>query len=297
MKIRLSIITILTCFQQIFAQVLITETDNDKSAFPDPSAQLEIRHENKGVYIPQVALNGENDQENVLTPREGTIVFNTNKNIPETEYEGIATWDGNKWLFSNTEKDVMKIIDVVKNKSYDGTPNVKIYNFPNEDIFFSKGEDFSKREWVVIKEEHNDTFFDTNSDEGNQKIIIDAEGIAAINNYRYSASFSYAIGIFIDNKLISVRKYNRESVSGHCVFDKFNIRGFVDSSSGLLKNKAKVPYNIKLAALGLKKPGDSYYKYNEITFGGVADGCYNLNEQTARTYMNILKIERKTKNN
>ncbi|MGQ1943406.1 hypothetical protein [Ornithobacterium rhinotracheale] len=297
MKIRLSIITILTCFQQIFAQVLITETDNDKSAFPDPSAQLEIRHENKGVYIPQVALNGENDQENVLTPREGTIVFNTNKNIPETEYEGIATWDGNKWLFSNTEKDVMKIIDVVKNKSYDGYPNVKISTFPTTDIFFAKGEDFNKRGWKIIKEENKDTFFENNSNEGNQKIIIDAEGIAAIDNNYYPSGFSYAIGIFIDNKLISVRKYNRESVSGQCVFDKFNIRGFVDSSSKLLNKNARESYNVKLAAIGLKKQDDSSYRYNEIIFGGLANGCSNLNEETAKTYLNILTIERKTKNN
>ncbi|MGQ1928248.1 hypothetical protein [Ornithobacterium rhinotracheale] len=297
MKFKLLIITILTSFQQIFSQVLITEMDNDKSAYPDPSAQLEIRHDNKGVYIPQVRLDNSKDMTNVLSPEEGTIVFNVNKNIPETDYEGIAVWDGSQWLFSKTEKDVMKVIDVVKSKSYDGNSDVRIYNFPEDDVFFSKGEDFSQRRWEILKEVNKDIFFENNSNEGNQKIIVDAEGIAAINNNTYASGFSYAIGIFVNDKLVSVRKYNRESISGQCIFDKFNIRGIIDSSSKLLNKKAREPYNIKLAAFGLKKQGDSYYKYNEITFGGLANGCSNLNEETAKTYLNILTIERKTKNN
>lgn len=294
MKNKFLILILCISFNPILAQVLITETTNDESVTPNPSAQLEIRHKTKGVYIPQVKLSGAKDQSNVKVPSEGTLVFNTNKDIPEADYEGIAIWDGSQWLFSKTEKDMQKIIDVVTNKVYNGKPNIHVTYFPDEDIFFSKNEDFKDKNWVILREVTSDTFFGNSPNESKQKIIVDAEGIAAIDNSKQASGFSYAIGIFIDNKLVSVRKFNRESVSGQCVFDKFNIRGMVDSSSGLLNRPSNEPYNIKLAAISLKRiHGDLYY--NEITFGGTAYGCRNLNKETAKTYLNILTIERKMK--
>ncbi|MRJ08006.1 hypothetical protein EDL99_03765 [Ornithobacterium rhinotracheale] len=273
--------------QQINAQVLITETISDENVAPHPSAQLEIRHDKKGVYLPQVALDNARDVVNVKTPREGTLVFNTTKGLPESKYEGVAVWDGEKWLFSNNEDDLSKVIDVVQTRSYDGRPNVKINRFPDENPSFKKGDKFSNQ-WTILAENNTDTYFKYDSDKGVQKLIIDAEGLAAIDNYREASSLAYAVGIFVDNKLITVRKFKKESVSGLCTYHKFNIRGVLDSPEYFTK-KANYAYNIKLAAIPLIRITSNY---NEITFGGVATGCHNLNEDTAKTYMNVLRIER-----
>ena len=273
-----------------FANAQVVITDNDKingSVTPDPSAMLEVRHDKKGVYFPQVALNNATDVTNVTSPQEGTVVFNTNKNLPETKYEGLVVWDGTKWLFSNTEEDLSKTIDVIKNHTYENSAISDISTFPATTPLFSEGSTFDSNVWTTIIEDNTDTSYKYDYDKGVQKLVVDAEGIAAVNNTVNSSSFTYAVGIFIDNKLFSVRKFRRISISGTCNFHKFNIRGV--KTNGFTRPGGQ-PYNIKLAVAMLPKGNNSYY--DTMTFGAAAVGCSNLNSDTAKTYMNILTIER-----
>lgn len=93
---------------------------------------------------------------------------------------------------------------------------------------------------------------------------------------RKSSSFQFAIGIFGDNELKVVRKFNSFSSNSTCVFwKKFNV-------SGVWKPFCR-NHSVKVYAYNLPKMSNNY---SNITYGGAAsNSCDNLNEDMARIFI------------
>lgn len=64
---------------------------------PDESAMLDVKHPNKGMLIPRVALTGINDVATVPNAANGLFVFSENGNVPD----GLYYWnnDLSKWTY------------------------------------------------------------------------------------------------------------------------------------------------------------------------------------------------------
>lgn len=75
-----------------------------------------------------------------------------------------------------------------------------------------------------------------------------------------------------------------------CKWPNANIRVILlDHPTILNKNTGQI-YNVKVAVRPLPVPAGNY---TNLTFGDSAGTCSNLNAGTARSFMNILTIERK----
>lgn len=302
------ILSLLLAAFQINAQVLITKFPlaAGESKTPDPSAILEIRSKDKGMLLPTVALTSRTDQSTVANPVEGTMVFNTSvynatthPNIP-TIKPALAIWDGAKWLFTYNKDNVELDLDKVRNYTGDNGTTTATFSSFSAPPSYSFGDLLSSDSgWQVIINSDNWTkkpSFEFDYTAAEQKLIVDVEGIAQINNSGNDGRFQYVVGIFIDNKLAAVKKFYSQSLSGQCTFNKYNVRGIVieDTSNTILNKSAGQTYNIKIAVRAMPVPNNNY---NRLAFGTAATGgsynCSNINTDTARSYANVLTIERK----
>lgn len=305
MKKILSIISVSFC-SLFFGQLLITEKTPAGTAFqgPHPSAMLEVRSNSKGVLIPLTALSDIHDQTTVQAPVEGTIIYNTsvadpgNNDIPVSR-PALTVWDGSQWLFAFNKTDVELDLDKVSNFIADnGSTVLTLTNFlANQDFAYGSNIDSN---WSVLIDSQQ-AFFEFSPANAEQRMVIDVEGLAAVNNNVDGSKFAYAVGVFVNNKLVSAQKFHVASFGGACAFNKFNIRAILDEGedSIILNQAANTTYNVKVAVRTLPKPNGGV-SYERIVFGndagnrsGTNTPCGNLNSGTARSYMNILTIERK----
>lgn len=293
MKNIYSLIIFVLSSSVIFGQVLITETatTNTPLQLPHASAMLEIRSNNKGVLLPTVNLTSPTDVTTVQTPTEGTVVYNLSTNVTQplipTTKPALALWDGSKWLFAYSKENV--VLDLDKVRSYiadNGNTVVDITSFPGTDpAGFTEGSGLTGWSTLITTTQAS---FEFAPSAATQKLVVDVEGVSAIDT---DANFTYAVGIFVEDKLVSVQKYLSPVLTGtsSCLFQKFNIRAILDDAT-VLNKPANALYNVKVAVRALQRPSNDYAN---LRFGNSVSGCSNLNAGTARTYMNILTIERR----
>lgn len=67
----------------------------DGTLEPDDSAMLDIRSENKGLLVSQIALTGTLDTSIITSPEKSLLIFNT-ATVSDV-YPGYYFWNGNKW--------------------------------------------------------------------------------------------------------------------------------------------------------------------------------------------------------
>lgn len=293
----------------VSAQLLITEypLSPGTSVTPHESAMLEIRSNNKGVMLPLVELQNSTDQLSATAPvTNGAMVLNTsyysvNPNIPTTR-PALSLWDGTKWLFTYNKQNVVLDLDKVRNFIGQNSSAVTFENFPSSAVSLAFGEPLNTTgatNWKVLIDSDNSVnkpAFEFNAADAEQRMVIDVEGIAGINNNVSGGDFSYAVGVFVDDKLVHAQKFFNNSLAGACTFQKYNIRAVLLDNPTILTKNAGQTYNVKVAVRPLPRPSSNY---NRLVFGddagtrsGTTTPCNNLNTGTARSYMNVLTIER-----
>lgn len=94
-KILLFQVAIFLLAVSAFAQ---TSINTDGSA-PNNSAMLDIKHPNKGLLIPRVALTGTNDVTTIPSPATSLLVYNTASTSggTNTVTAGFYYWNGSQW--------------------------------------------------------------------------------------------------------------------------------------------------------------------------------------------------------
>ena len=297
---KLFIYLFLLLFLSSNAQVLVTKfpLQPGASEIPHESAMLEVRSSNQGILFPTVALQSSTDQVTVQNPVEGTVVLNTsvnssNSSIP-TSKPTLAVWDGTQWLFTYNKENVLLDLDKVRNYTAQNTTSISFNSFPGSNPNFAMGDNTTN--WSILID--SDTSpqkpaFEFDYDKAEQRIVVDVEGMAAVN----TTNFSYAIGIFVDNKLVSAKKFYQSASSSSCYFQKFNLRALLteqnpNSPTQILNKNAGQFYNIKIGVRPLSKD-TATETATSLTFGNASGTCDNINADTARTYINIFTIEKK----
>lgn len=293
--------------------MLITKTADaaTNGNTPHPSAMLELRSDNQGFLIPRAALTGITDITTVPNPQEGTVVFCTTTNADYAELPNniptLTVWDGQRWLFSYLKENVALDLDKVRNFVFQNSGSVTFTNFPISSPTFAAGSDTNG--WEILINSDSDPSpqkpaYEFDYDKAAQRMVIDVEGIAAINNNGDGTRFGYAVGVFVEDKLVNAQKFYRTSPSGACTFHKYNIRAILeeedDSPTQILNKTAGNTYNVKVGVRALQKGESGEGTFTRLVFGadagnrnGTNTPCGNLNAGTARSYMNVLTIEQR----
>lgn len=252
---------LLAVFGSSEAQVLITKDPNPGS--PASSAILEIKDEETGVLFPRIPLLSATDNTTVPNPIYGVTVFDTNT-------DRLYFWDTNltpnKWIRNFRVSDAEAILQTTTNYSNNSTTGVTINSWPSSPPSFA--EDSSPAGWTDLNV--NVTVSPT---EAANDVFISAEGMVQMNNTS-STQYSFAIGLFVDNKLKVVRKFYYPDIAS-CAWKKFEVNGlFKDMPTGL--------HDVKIYAHNLKSTNNS----RRLVYGNrAAMTCDNLNENMARIFV------------
>ncbi|MBN9313973.1 MAG: hypothetical protein BGO40_04590 [Chryseobacterium sp. 39-10] len=298
------IILLIAGFSSVMGQMLITKrTVAAAGATPHASAMLELRSNNQGFLVPRVALTSPTDQTTVLNPVEGTVVVCTSTRADYPALPNLiptmTVWDGEKWVFSHLRENVMLDLDKVRNFIFDNKVSVSITSFPASSPSFAYGSGTTG--WNILIDSNASATsvkpaFEFDYNKAKQKMVVDVEGVSTVDNSN-SVRYGYAIGIFVENKLVNAQKFYRTSTAGSCSFHKYNIRAILDddtdSPTQILNKLAGQTYNVKVGVRPLQMGESGESSFGNLTFGNAATGCDNLNADTAKSYMNVLTIEQR----
>lgn len=254
-----SIATLLaiTLFNITTAQVLISDK-KELDPTPHGSAILEIRSDNKGIMLPKA------DPAQISNASEGLLFYNTVTGK-------LNFWDTTKWSKNLEATDVAGLIPETSNQVSTNTNKVNITSFTTGNFDLNS----NTTGWTDLLTKVNLT-----PKKSENSIMVNVDGMAQINNYNFAETFSFAIGIFVDNQLKIVRKFYYTE-GGSCAWKKFDL-------SGIFKNLAPKAggqsYNVAVYARNLTK---SSTNDRTITYGGNVpssgnSSCNNINNDMAQ---------------
>lgn len=258
----------LASFSIFYAQVGI---GNNVTTFDD-SEVLKIVSSNKGVLLPNISIPNLNNASPVISPANSLIVYNTNTSTGK----GFYIWQ-NKWNPLIDSSNVFKYLGIIK------TSNVKSNGIladstPDGANTYVIGEAPSAHNWVQIP--NLSSTITINSP--NNNVSVSMGGIVQLNSTASTSSHSYAVSIFIDNKLASARNFII-SGSSACLYNDFNI--FMTSlnlSVGTHTIAVYETYRVNLS----NTTGATLY------FGEKLGTCTNLSTDMSRSFLNIQTTEK-----
>lgn len=265
MKKKIIILCSFLVFSCMYSQVLIT-TNAALYNKPDDSAILQIADNNKGFLMPRISSSA-----NIISPIESVMFYNLTTGK-------FNFWTQNSWVKMFEAADADAIIDITKNYSGSSINKVQVDTFPNSIPSFALDSDTTG--WSDL----NVSTIITVSKATNSNLVT-VEGMSQINNTTSASSFQFAIGVFVNeggvDKLKLVRKYHAYSTSASCLWRKFDL-------SGVFENLTVGNHTIKLYAYNLPKMSNNY---TNITYGGNAGTCSNINEQMAKIFLTVQSAE------
>lgn len=235
------------------SQVLIT---NNLALYskPDDSAFLQIADNDKGFLMPKLSSTS-----SIPSPVESIMFYN----LSSGKYN---FWSMNSWSKVSEVTDADYIIDLTRNYTGNSSSKTTVTSFPSTMPSFALNTDTSG--WTDL---NTSTTITVNKVTNTNLVTV--EGMAQIDNTDNASSYQFAIGIFVDNQLKLVRKFNVYSANATCLWKKFNI-------SGLFENLSVGNHTVKVYAYNLPKISNNY---SNITYGGAAsDNCNNLNTEMAK---------------
>ena len=246
MKKKYSLFILLSIPAIVFSQVIMT----DKSTpVIDNSAILKLDSDNKGVLYPRMALNSNTDIVTVSNPQNGNIVFNTNSTatLPQT----VVYYEDLKWNALLTKEQIQERFDIVNTSSVSSAGNISITGFNPGAINLGSGT----TGWTSLGITDNKNFSRVNN-----SLAFTVEGMAQLDKSS-NQYFEYAIGIFVDDVLVVVRKYHRNIEDATCSWHKFVLNGVVN-------NLTTGNHTIKVMARNIASTSNS--STQSIVYGGVA---------------------------
>ena len=270
MKIILTLITLMSYCQLVYSQVGI---GNNVNTFDD-SEILKIESSNKGVLLPNISIPDLNEPEPVTNPENSLFVYNTNT----TTGTGFYMWKDNKWNPLINSTNVYKYLGIVS--SYTAISNNGVNDStPNGAVGYTVGEVAADHDWQLIP--NLTQTFPVYS--ANNNVAINVGGIVQANSVSGATStHSYAVAVFIDDKLASVRNF---IVSGNadCLYNDFNIFMTINNLS-VANHTVKVYQTYRV---NLTSTTGAY-----LRFGERISSCSNLSNDMSRTILNVQVSEK-----
>jgi hypothetical protein len=243
----------------------------------DNSAILKLDSDNKGVLYPRIALNSNTDIITVLNPQNGNIVFNTNSTatLPQT----VVYYEDLKWNALLTKEQIQERFDIVNTSSVSSAGNISITGFNPGAINLGSGT----TGWTSLGITDNKNFSRVNN-----SLAFTVEGMAQLDKSS-NQYFEYAIGIFVDDVLVVVRKYHRNIEDATCSWHKFVLNGVVN-------NLTTGNHTIKVMARNIASTSNS--STQSIVYGGVAQSsnagnppCDNMSNFMSKIALSTTIVE------
>ncbi|KQT16816.1 hypothetical protein ASG31_10580 [Chryseobacterium sp. Leaf404] len=243
----------------------------------DETAILKLDAEKKGVLLPRIGLSSNADVTTVALPQNGSILFNTNPTttLPET----VAYFDDGKWNALFTKDQILSKLDLVNTSSVSSPGNISVTGFTAGAIALGSGT----ANWTSLGITDTKTFT-----RANNAFAFTLEGMAQLDR-SVDSFFQYAIGIFVDDKLVVVRKYHKQKEDFTCSWHKFVLNGVVN-------NLSTGSHTIKVMARNISSSSGSATQ--KIIYGGVAESsnsgnpaCDNMSNFMSKISLNTTIVE------
>lgn len=256
-----------------FSQVVIT--DKGTPAL-DNTAVLKLDSDKKGFLLPRIPLTSNMDVTTVPSPQNGNIVFNTNStpSLPQT----VTYFEVDRWNSLYTKEQLQPKLDIVNISSVSSTSSTTITGFNPGAINLGSGT----AGWTSLGVIDSKAFTRTNN-----SFAFTVEGMtqldASVNEY-----YEYAIGIFVDDLLVVVRKYHKQKENFTCSWNKFIL-------NGVASNLSIGNHSIKVMARNISST--SNLSTQKIVYGGAAtrsdngNSCDNMSSFLAKITLNTTIVE------
>ncbi len=270
MKKKILLVALAALPLAICAQVGI---GNNVNTFDD-SEILKIVSDNKGILIPNISIPNLNQANPVTNPATSLLVFNTNTNTGT----GYYVWKNNKWNPLLNSSNISKYLGII-NSSTTVSSSFVTDNTLNGANQYSLGSSPTANPWKQIPNINKNVniFSPTNN------VTINVNGIVQVQNPNNNTTTnSYAVGVFIDDKLTTVRNYIITAPSS-CTYMDFNIMSTAE-------NLSVGSHNVKVYAILRNNTNNS--NVPTLYFGDKISTCTNLSSDMARTIMNIQVSEK-----
>lgn len=266
-------IFILSLFSTLlFSQVVMTDK---AQAILDKSAILKLDSDKKGVLYPRIPLTSNLDVTTVSNPQNGNIVFNTNSSstLPQT----VAYFDAGKWNALYTKEYITSKFDWVSVNSVSSAGNIVITGFTPGAISLGIGTSG----WTSLGITDTKTFSRTKN-----SLAFTIEGMTQLDRST-DQFYEYAVGIFVDDKLVVVRKYHKQAEVFTCSWHKFILNGVVN-------NLSVGNHTIKVMARNISSTSNS--STQRIVYGGVAryengNPCDNMSNFLSKISLSTTVVE------
>lgn len=258
-------------YSVVSAQVGIGNTVNTF----DESEALKIVSTNKGVIIPNVSLTSLSSASPITSPATSLLVYNTNT----TTGKGFYFWKNSKWNVLLDSTNIYAYLGIINSTTI--TSNAAITdNTRNGAVQYTIGEIQSAHEWQLIP----NLSTNINLYSANNNITVNVNGVVQVVNTSSepTTTNSYAIAIFVDDKLASVRNFIINAAA-QCTYNDFNEMLTIQNLS-LGTHSIKVYETFRTNVENDSNP--------TLTFGDKASTCNNLTTDMARTIMNIQITEK-----
>ena len=155
----------------------------------------------------------------VPSPQNGYIVFNTNTSA--TLPQSLVNFESGKWLATLNKEQVAAKLDVITIASAVSPGNIIITGYSPGVITFGTGT----TGWTSLGINESRTFTRVNN-----SFAFTVEGMTQIDKTT-NEFYEYAIGIFVDDKLVVTRKYHKNAENFTCSWHKFKLNGLVNNLS------------------------------------------------------------------
>lgn len=273
MKKIFNIILLIVIHNVCFSQVVITD-----KGIPvlDNTAVLKLDSDKKGFLLPRIPLTSNMDAITVPSPQNGNIVFNTNvtPSLPQT----VTYFEVDRWNALYTKEMLQPKLDLVNISSVSSSGSTVITGFNPGAISLGTGTSG----WVGLGITDSKSFT-----RAHNSFAFTVEGMtqldASSNEY-----YEYAIGIFVDDVLVVVRKYHKQKENFTCSWNKFILNGVVNNLS--IGN-----HTIKVMARNISST--SNLATQKIVYGGTAtrsdngNVCDNMSSFLAKISLNTTVVE------
>lgn len=271
---KINIIFLLLFFtNNVFSQVVMTDKQVPNI---DKSAILKLDTDEKGVLFTRTSLLSNTDISTIPNPQNGNVTFNTNDTdtLPET----VTFFDTGKWKALFNKEQAQGSMDIITISSLKSPGNISITGFTPGAINLGTGT----TGWTSLGIMDNRSF-----SRSSNSLAFSIEGMNQINNTS-SEYYEYAIGVFVDDVLVAVRKYHKNIENGyHCSWSKFILNGVVNNLS--IGN-----HTIKVMGRNIASTSNS--STQKIVYGGVAQGtnsapCTNMSAFMSKIVLSTTMVE------
>ncbi|WP_185145823.1 hypothetical protein [Chryseobacterium sp. SNU WT5] len=244
---------------------------NNVESFDD-SEVLKIVSNNKGVLFPNISIPNLNESAPVTDPENSLFVYNTNTNTGT----GFYIWKDNKWNPLINSTNIYKYLGVIK--TINAVSNAtRSDSTPDGANAYALGETANAHDWQLIP--NLSKSFDVYASSNN--VSVNVNGIVQVNSGQNNTSHSFAIAIFIDKKLASVRNF---IITGYtpCLYTDFNL--FMSKNNLSVGNHTVEVY--ETYRVNLLDTSNAV-----LSFGGKSNSCNNLSNDMSRSFLNIQLTE------